>query len=90
MLKLRLGRRGLTDHQLLIEARRLGQTKLQERGLGVEPFSYVHLRVSLPNPLEDQELFGRQPPESYFLMRRSKDGFISCTGMLVKLNLSPL
>lgn len=56
----------------------------------MEPFSYVHLRVSLPNPLEDQELFGRQPPESYFLMRRSKDGFISCTGMLVKLNLRPV
>lgn len=70
------------DHEL-VENRRLGQTNLGEKGSLGGPFSYVHLRVALPNPLEDQELFGAGAPESYFLMRRSKDGFVSSTGMSV-------
>ncbi|KAF8248913.1 hypothetical protein K440DRAFT_477036, partial [Wilcoxina mikolae CBS 423.85] len=67
--------------QELVEIRRLGQTNLGEKIAGHGPFSYVHLRISLPPNLEDQELFGNGAPESYFLMRRSKDGFISATGM---------
>lgn len=66
----------------LVENRRLGQTNLGEKGSMGGPFSYVHLRVALPH-LEDQELFGTGAPESYFLMRRSKDGFVSSTGMSV-------
>jgi hypothetical protein len=65
----------------LVEARRLGQTNLGGGSHNNEPFNYVHLRVQLPKPLIDQELFGAQTPEAYFLMRRSKDGFISATGM---------
>lgn len=66
----------------LVENRRLGQTNLGEKATNSSgPFSYVHLRVSLPPNLEGQELFGAGAPESYFLMRRSKDGFVSSTGM---------
>ncbi|KAI5795526.1 hypothetical protein EDC01DRAFT_717004 [Geopyxis carbonaria] len=65
----------------LVENRRLGQTNLGEKGHNGGPFSYVHLRVALPQPLEEQELFGSGAPESYFLMRRSHDGFVSSTGM---------
>lgn len=65
----------------------MGQTNLGGGVPGHGPFSYVHLRISLPSNLdEDQELFGSGAPESYFLMRRSKDGFISATGMSVILN----
>ncbi|KAI5799511.1 hypothetical protein FPQ18DRAFT_96150 [Pyronema domesticum] len=69
-------------YQELVENRRMGQTNLGGGVPGHGPFSYVHLRISLPSNLdEDQELFGSGAPESYFLMRRSKDGFISATGM---------
>ncbi|TGZ82355.1 hypothetical protein EX30DRAFT_339641 [Ascodesmis nigricans] len=68
-------------HHELVDNRRLGQTNLGEKGTMGGPFSYVHLRVALPHPLEEQELFGSGAPESYFLMRRSKDGFVSSTGM---------
>jgi hypothetical protein len=67
----------------LVENRRLGQTNLGEKANNSGPFSYVHLRIPLPQNLEGQELFGAGAPESYFLMRRSKDGFISSTGMSV-------
>ncbi|KAL7275657.1 hypothetical protein RUND412_001390 [Rhizina undulata] len=66
----------------LVEMRRLGQTNLGNRStsdnLGL--FSYVHLRAPLP-PVEDSDIFGPRAPESYFLMRRSQDGFVSSTGM---------
>ncbi|KAA8904980.1 hypothetical protein FN846DRAFT_14909 [Sphaerosporella brunnea] len=65
----------------LVENRRLGQTNLGEKANNSGPFSYVHLRIPLPQNLEGQELFGAGAPESYFLMRRSKDGFVSSTGM---------
>jgi len=67
-------------YQELVEMRRLGSTNLGEKTGSSGLFSYVHLRVALP-PLDDQELFGNGAPESYFLMRRSKDGFVSSTGM---------
>ncbi|MCJ1335395.1 hypothetical protein MMC09_000665 [Bachmanniomyces sp. S44760] len=83
-------------HAELIKKRRLGQTKLEVKAhqvgtsnatnpgnLGM--FDYAHLRCPLPNDLKSSEIFAPQPksphPESYFLMRRSVDGYISATGM---------
>ncbi|KAK6363812.1 hypothetical protein TWF730_001220 [Orbilia blumenaviensis] len=79
----------------LIEFRRLGQTKLSTNTkpssvAGSPPvpqqvlFSYVHLRAPLPQDI-NPEIFGGTTtgtkPEAYFLMRRSKDGYVSSTGM---------
>lgn len=66
----------------LVDMRRLGQTNLGSKG-GNEAvlFSYVHLRAPLPQSLEGSEIFGSMAPESYFLMRRSQDGYVSSTGM---------
>lgn len=73
--------------QDLVDLRRLGQTNLgsgkSNSGNELGLFSYVHLRAPLP-PITHSEIFGAQTPESYFLMRRSYDGFVSSTGMLVK------
>ncbi|GME57062.1 apses transcription factor [Neofusicoccum parvum] len=82
--------------EILIERRRLGQTNLHVKpgqvgvtsatkaeNLGM--FDYAHLRVPLPKDLKGSGIFGLQKnnayPESYFLMRRSSDGYISATGM---------
>lgn len=74
-----------TDSEL-VEMRRLGQTNLGSKTPSdTNLFSYVHLRAPLPQPLEGSEIFGNAAPESYFLMRRSQDGFVSSTGMLVTL-----
>jgi hypothetical protein len=76
--------------------RRLGKTKLQVKpgqvgtsnatkpeNLGL--FEYAHLRAPLPSDLKGSEIFATQSnqstPETYFLMRRSSDGFCSATGM---------
>ncbi|KAF3039560.1 hypothetical protein E8E12_007853 [Didymella heteroderae] len=84
-----------TAIEILIERRRLGQTNLgtktgatglssatkpQHSGL----FDYAHLRVPLPKDLSGSEIFmpgTNGYPVSYFLMRRSSDGYISATGM---------
>ncbi|KAH6613969.1 apses transcription factor-like protein [Boeremia exigua] len=84
-----------TAIEILIERRRLGQTNLgtktgvtgvtsatkpQNSGL----FDYAHLRVPLPKDLSGSEIFmpgSNGYPVSYFLMRRSSDGYISATGM---------
>ncbi|KAJ4398998.1 hypothetical protein N0V91_009776 [Didymella pomorum] len=84
-----------TAIEILVERRRLGQTNLgtktgatgltsatkpQHSGL----FDYAHLRVPLPKDLSGSEIFmpgANGYPVSYFLMRRSSDGYISATGM---------
>ncbi|XP_014560146.1 hypothetical protein COCVIDRAFT_23579 [Bipolaris victoriae FI3] len=85
-----------TAIEILIERRRLGQTNLGVKA-GVSgitnatklenmgTFDYAHLRVPLPKDLTGSGIFSRNRmsafPESYFLMRRSSDGYISATGM---------
>ncbi|KAJ6258970.1 hypothetical protein Dda_5865 [Drechslerella dactyloides] len=80
----------------LVQLRALGQTKLKSSSKSspvapadnaatttpqMVPFSYVHLRAPLPDDISP-EIFGSgSKPEAYFLMRRSKDGYISSTGM---------
>lgn len=85
-----------TAKDILIDRRRLGQTNLAVKpGLAgvtnatksdnMGTFDYAHLRVPLPKDLSGSGIFvlGRTSsyPESYFLMRRSSDGYISATGM---------
>lgn len=84
------------SQEILIERRRLGQTKLavqpgqvgtssatKYEHLGI--FDYVHLRAPLPKNLKGSGVFttlkNEGYPESYFLMRRSNDGYVSATGM---------
>ncbi|KAJ5674609.1 uncharacterized protein N7477_004543 [Penicillium maclennaniae] len=83
-------------YEELLARRRLGKTNLSVKpgligssnatkpeNLGV--FEYAHLRAPLPKDLKGSEIFPShspaQHPETYFLMRRSKDGFVSATGM---------
>ncbi|KAK2806453.1 hypothetical protein FQN50_005871 [Emmonsiellopsis sp. PD_5] len=83
-------------YEELLSRRRLGKTNLSVKpgqigtssatkpeNLGM--FEYAHLRAPLPKDLEGSEIFSFQPPqqnpEAYFLMRRSKDGYVSATGM---------
>lgn len=76
--------------QELVDLRRLGQTNigtLDKEGnyvSGPETFAYVHLRAPLPS-IEKTELWPTAAPESYFLMRRNSDGYVSASGMFVEL-----
>ncbi|KAF7596336.1 hypothetical protein BBP40_002080 [Aspergillus hancockii] len=84
------------SYEELLRCRRLGKTNLTVRPTvigtsnatkpeNLGPFEYAHLRVKLPKDLKGSEIFpshnAQQQPETYFLMRRSKDGYVSATGM---------
>ncbi|PKY03664.1 apses transcription factor [Aspergillus campestris IBT 28561] len=79
-----LMRRRLGKTNLAVKATQIG-TSNATRPENLGPFEYAHLRAPLPKDLKGSEIFPShapaQHPETYFLMRRSKDGFVSATGM---------
>ncbi|OQD76455.1 hypothetical protein PENDEC_c004G01168 [Penicillium decumbens] len=79
-----LARRRLGKTNLSVKPRLVGSSNATKpENLGV--FEYAHLRAPLPKDLKGSEIFPShnptQYPDTYFLMRRSKDGFVSATGM---------
>ncbi|KAL4802337.1 transcription regulator HTH, apses-type DNA-binding domain-containing protein [Aspergillus unguis] len=79
-----LTRRRLGKTNLAVKSNQIGTSNATKpENLG--PFEYAHLRAPLPKDLKGSEIFPshspQQHPETYFLMRRSKDGYVSATGM---------
>ncbi|KAK5060008.1 hypothetical protein LTR84_009892 [Exophiala bonariae] len=79
-----INRRGLGKTKLTVKPGQVG-TSNATKASNLGPFEYAHLRAPLPEDLTGSEIFASRSnqahPETYFLMRRSKDGFVSATGM---------
>ncbi|KAL8698352.1 MAG: hypothetical protein Q9224_001889 [Gallowayella concinna] len=84
------------EFSALVRDRRLGQTDLSVRAGSVGTsnatkkenlglFNYAHLKVPFPADFKGSEVHPHHPkhgpPRSYFLMRRSADGYVSASGM---------
>jgi hypothetical protein len=73
------------EYSVILKRRNLGQTPLKSLGTADSNeardmvFDYLHLRVPIPKGIVSGVF--KSSSSSYFLMRRSSDGFISATGM---------